>query len=58
MRTFPKALVELIEDMALVKPPLSIAIIHRRLAGLAGKRGWSTLSYLLPTHEMTYRCRD
>ncbi len=33
-RTFPKALVEPIEGMALAKPPPSIATIHRRLAGL------------------------
>lgn len=44
-RTFPKALVELIEGMALAKPPPSIATIHRRLAGLAGERGWRTPSY-------------
>lgn len=44
-RTFPKALVELIEGMALMKPPPSIATIHRRLAGLTGERGWRTPSY-------------
>lgn len=30
-RTFPKELVELIEGMALLKPPPSIVTIHRRL---------------------------
>ncbi|WP_394648009.1 helix-turn-helix domain-containing protein [uncultured Sphingomonas sp.] len=39
-RTFPKELVELIEGMALLKPPPSIATIHRRITGLAGNAGW------------------
>jgi len=44
-RTFPKELVELIEGMALLKPPPSIATIHRRITGLAGERGWRPPSY-------------
>ena len=44
-RTFPKELVELIEGMALLKPPPSIATIHRRIIGLAGERGWRAPSY-------------
>ena len=44
-RTFPKELVELIEGMALLKPPPSIATIHRRITGLAGERGWRAPSY-------------
>lgn len=44
-RTFPKELVELIEGMALLKPPPSIATIHRRIAGLASEKGWRTPSY-------------
>ena len=44
-RTFPKELVELIEGMALLKPPPSIATIHRRIAGLASEREWQAPSY-------------
>ncbi len=44
-RTFLKELVELIEGMALLKPPPSIATIHRRITGLAGERGWRAPSY-------------
>lgn len=44
-RTFPQELVELIEGMALIKPPPSIATIHRRITGLAGERGWRPPSY-------------
>ena len=44
-RTFSKELVELIEGMALLKPPPSIATIHRRITGLAGERGWRAPSY-------------
>jgi putative transposase len=44
-RTFPRELVELIEGMALLKPPPSIATIHRRITGLAGERGWRAPSY-------------
>lgn len=44
-RTFPKELVELIEGMALLKPPPSIATIYRRITGLADGRGWRTPSY-------------
>jgi putative transposase len=44
-RTFPKELVELIEGMALLKPPPSIVTIHRRLAGIVGEREWRMPSY-------------
>jgi len=44
-RTFPKEMVALIEGMALIKPPPSIATIHRRLTGIAGERGWRSPSY-------------
>src|SRR3546814_8408445 len=39
-RTFPKELVELIEAMALLKPPPSIVTIHRRLAAIVGEQHW------------------
>lgn len=35
-RAFPKELIELIEGVALIKPPPSIVTIHRRLAGIVG----------------------
>ncbi|RYY11262.1 MAG: helix-turn-helix domain-containing protein, partial [Alphaproteobacteria bacterium] len=38
-RTFPKQMVELIEGMALTKPPDSIATIHRRIGRVASERG-------------------
>lgn len=44
-RTFPMKLVELIEGMALLKPPPSIATIHRRMTNIAGEQGWPTPSY-------------
>ncbi|MDY7522838.1 Mu transposase C-terminal domain-containing protein [Sphingomonas sp. 10B4] len=44
-RTFPRELVELIEGMALLKPPPSIVTIHRRLAGIVGEREWQMPSY-------------
>ena len=44
-RTFPKELVELIEGMALLKPPPSIVTIHRRLAAIVGERQWRMPSY-------------
>ena len=44
-RTFPKQMVELIEGMALTKPPDSIAAIHRRIGWLASERGWRAPSY-------------
>ncbi len=44
-RTFPKELVALIEGMALIKPPPSIATIHRRLIGIASEQGWRCPSY-------------
>ena len=44
-RTFPNELVELIQGMALTKPPTSIATIHRRVMRVADERGWRTPSY-------------
>ena len=44
-RTFPKEMVQLIEGMALLKPPPSIATIHRRIANLAVEQNWRTPSY-------------
>lgn len=44
-RTFPSEVVELIEGMALLEPPPSIATIYRRVASLAGSKGWQTPSY-------------
>ncbi|GFE98155.1 hypothetical protein DmGdi_32280 [Gluconobacter sp. Gdi] len=44
-RTFPKEMVELIEGMALLKPPSSIAAIHRRIVILAAEQGWRKPSY-------------
>lgn len=44
-RAFPKELVELIEGMALISPPSSIATIHRRIASIAGEQGWWAPSY-------------
>lgn len=44
-RTFPKELVELIEGMTLLKPPPSIATIHRRLRNVADQLSWPTPSY-------------
>ena len=44
-RTFPKELVELVEGMALLKPPPSIVTIHRRLAAIVDERKWRMPSY-------------
>lgn len=44
-RSLPEQMVQLIEGMALRRPPLSAATIHRQVLDLAGKRGWPTLSY-------------
>ena len=44
-RTFPNELIELIQGMALTKPPASIATIHRRVMRVAGEHGWRTPSY-------------
>ncbi len=44
-RTFPNELVKLVEGMALLEPPASVATIHRRIAGIAGAQGWRTPSY-------------
>ena len=38
-------LTQLIEGMALHKPRLSVAAIHRRISGLAQKQNWPTPSY-------------
>lgn len=44
-RSLPKELVELIEGMALLKPPPSIVTIHRRLAAVVTERQWQMPSY-------------
>jgi len=44
-RTFPDGLVQLIQGMALTKPPASIATIHRRVVHVASEYGWHTPSY-------------
>lgn len=44
-RKFAQELVELIEGMALLKPPLSIATIHRRASAIAKEKGWRLASY-------------
>lgn len=44
-RKFEQELVELIEGMALIKPPLSIATIHRRAKAIATEKGWRPASY-------------
>lgn len=62
-RTFPKELVELVEGMALLKPPPSIATIHRRMTNIAGEQGWKAPSRVRcrrrrrPFREPTDRCR-
>ncbi len=38
-------LIGLIEGLALLTPPLSIATIHRRINRVARERGWSPTSY-------------
>lgn len=42
---FPKELVQLIEGLALRKPQLSCAAIHRRVATIADAQMWQTPSY-------------
>jgi len=44
-RKFAQELVELIEGMALLKPPLSVATIHRRAGAVAIGKGWRAASY-------------
>jgi len=44
-RKFPNELVALIEGMALTKPRLSAATIHRRVSTIAPDRGWQVPSY-------------
>jgi putative transposase len=44
-RSLPEQLVTLIEGLALRRPPLSAATIHRQVIDVAGERGWPTLSY-------------
>ena len=44
-RRFPDKLVALVEGLALGKPRLSVAVIHRRVTAVAESRGWSVLSY-------------
>jgi putative transposase len=44
-RRIMSELAQLIEGMALHKPSLSVAAIHRRINGLAKKKNWPTPSY-------------
>jgi putative transposase len=44
-RALPEQLVTVIEGMALRRPPLSAATIHRQVLDVAGERGWPTPSY-------------
>ncbi|MGN8000151.1 helix-turn-helix domain-containing protein [Sphingomonas sp. 22176] len=44
-RTFQSELVKLVEGMALLKSPPSIATIRRRIMTIAGERGWRTSPY-------------
>lgn len=44
-RQFVPELVDLIEGMALLKPPLSIATIYRRVLKIAKEKGWRPASY-------------
>lgn len=44
-RKIARELVELIEGLAFTKPRQSAATIHRRVAAVAGVRGWSVPSY-------------
>lgn len=44
-RSFSSEIIELIEGMALTKPPASIATIHRRIMRVADERGWRPPSY-------------
>jgi len=44
-RKFPLELVDFIEGLSLLKPPLSFATVYRRAGKLAKKKGWSSPSY-------------
>ncbi len=44
-RKFAQELVELVEGMALLKPPLSVATIYRRADAVAIGKGWRAASY-------------
>ncbi len=44
-RKFPPELVEFIEGLSLLKPPLNYATVHRRAEKLAIKKGWASPSY-------------
>jgi putative transposase len=42
---FPEDLVQLIEGLALRKPPPTAAAIHRQVSAIASEQGWQTPSY-------------
>ena len=44
-RRVPRQVVELVEGLALQRPRLSAAAIHRRTAAIAAERGWTAPSY-------------
>jgi putative transposase len=41
----PQQLVELIEGMALRRPPPKAAEAHRAVSGIVAERGWPSVSY-------------
>ena len=44
-RRLPKEMIELIEGMALRRPPPKAAEVHRAVSGVAAQRGWPPVSY-------------
>lgn len=56
-RKMPSELVALIEGLALHKPKLSAAAIHRRITPIANARNWPVPSYAT-VHAKVHRMRD
>ena len=44
-RRLPREMIELIEGMALRRPPPRVAEVHRAVSGIAAERGWPPVSY-------------
>ena len=44
-RRLPQEMIELIEGMALRRPPPKAAQVHRAVSGIAAERGWPPVSY-------------
>jgi len=44
-RRLPQEMIELIEGMALRRPPPKAAEVHRAVSGIAAERGWPPVSY-------------